>query len=116
ADAGVPHVELAFVRLGEGDEFLEAVRRKVLANSEQLRLIGNKPDRLEILLRVVAQIGIERGRCAVRAHVAQDDGVTVGCGARSAERSGRATGAADVLNDELLAKMTRVDIGDDASG
>jgi len=50
----VPHVELALVRLCVGDEFLEIVGRKVLANREQLRLLGDKPDRLEILLRVTS--------------------------------------------------------------
>ena len=85
ADACVPHVELAFVRFRVGDEFLEIVGREVLANREQLGLLGDKPDRLEILLRVVAEIGIEERRSRMRAHMARDKCVAVGSGARGTQ-------------------------------
>jgi hypothetical protein len=48
------------------------------------------------------------------AHVAQVEGVAVGGGAGTAERSGGAAGAADILHHELLAEMPREDIGNDA--
>jgi hypothetical protein len=51
----------------------------------------------------------ERLICAqgIRAHVARNQRVTVGIGARSAERFNRAAGAADILNHKTLAEMAR---------
>ena len=110
----MPHVELAFVGLGVGDEFLQVVRRKFLAHRQQLRLLGDEPDRLEIGFRVVAKVRIKRRRGGVRAHVAGDQCVAVRSSARGPKRAGGAAGAADILDYELLAEMPREDIGDDA--
>src|SRR6185436_3357560 len=73
-------------------------------------------DRLEILFRIVGEVRIERRRGGVRAHVADDNGGAVGRGARSAQRADRAAGANDILDHELLAEATGIDVGDDAAG
>ena len=85
----------------------------ILADREQFRLLGDQPDRLEILLRVIAQVGIERGRRGVRAHVTGDERVAIGSGARGAGRANRAAGADDILDHGLLAEMAREDVRHD---
>ena len=50
----------------------------------------------------------------MRAHVAHHDGVAVGLGLRAARDAGRATGAGDVLDHELLAERARHVLADDA--
>jgi hypothetical protein len=112
----VPHVELALVGLRVDDELLEVVGREVLAHREQLGLLGDQADRLEVLLGVIAQVGIEKRRRGVRAHVAGNDRIAVGCGTRCAQRSDRSAGAADVRDHELLPKMTGEDVRDDPAG
>jgi hypothetical protein len=52
----VAHIDFAHVRLGIRGELLEAACREILADGEQLRLFGEQPDGLEILLRVVTEI------------------------------------------------------------
>ena len=108
------HVELALVRLGVGDELLQVVRRQILARSPADRLLGDQPDRLEVHVRLVGEVGVERDRGGVRAHVAERERVAVGIGARGAGRAGGAAGAADVLDDELLAERRETVLGDDA--
>ena len=112
----MPHVELALVGLRVDDELLEVVGREVLAHREQLGLLGDQADRLEVLLGVIAQVGIEKRRRGVRAHVAGNDRIAVGCGTRCAQRSDRSAGAADVRDHELLPKMTGEDVRDDPAG
>ena len=82
-------------RSAAGKSFLATIRIGVPAD---------QADRLEVLGRVVFEIGIERGRGAVRAHVAHHDGVAVGRRLRAAGDAGGAAGAGDVLDDELLAE------------
>jgi hypothetical protein len=48
--------------------------------------------------------------------VTGQDRVSVGCGAWGAQRSNGATGAADILHHEFLAKITVEDVGDDPAG
>src|SRR5262245_15908997 len=116
ANAGVPHVELALVRLRIGDKFFEIIGRKILADRKQLRLLGNQPDRLEILLRVIAEIGIEKRCRRMRTHVPGNQRVAISSGARRAQRSDGAAGAADIFDDELLSEVARKDVGNDPSG
>ena len=60
----MPHVELALVGLRVDDELLEVVGREVLAHREQLGLLGDQADRLEVLLGVIAQVGIKKNGAA----------------------------------------------------
>src|SRR5690348_4033262 len=96
------HVQLTLVGPGVGDELLEIVDRQILAYGEEFRLFGDQADRLKILLRIVAEIGIEKRRRGVRAHVAGNEGVAVGGRARRTQRPQRAAGTADIFDDELL--------------
>ena len=100
-----------------GGEFLQVGGGKVLARDDQDRRAGHETDGLEVLRRVVAQVGIERGRRAVRAHVAHRDGVAVGRCLLGAGDAGGTAGAGDVLDDELLSqrlgKIFADDTGDD---
>ena len=115
SDSRVPHIELVFVCLCVGDEFLEIVRGKIFANSQQLRLLGDQSDRFEVFLRVVAQIGIKRGRRGVRAHVPGNDGVAIGRRAGGAKGADGAAGATHVLDHKLLAEMAGKDVGHDTA-
>ena len=54
ADAGMPDIQLVRVGLGIADELTEIFGRKVFADHEQFWIFGGKPDRLEVLLRIVA--------------------------------------------------------------
>jgi len=63
------------VKLGEGVAGRAAAEARPIklrgrADREQFRLLGDQPDWLEVLLRVIGQVGIERRRRGVRAHVA----------------------------------------------
>ena len=51
---------------------------------------------------------------AASADLMQQDGVAVGRGARDAGRADHAAGAADVLDDDLLAEIVRHGVGEDA--
>ena len=98
-----------------GDEFLEVVGRKVLPRRDHDRQAGDHADRLEIDIRLVGEVRIERHRGSMRPHLTDLDGVAVGSGAH---RSGRAGGAArpgDVLDDELLPERAREVLADDAA-
>ena len=55
------------VRLRVGDELLQVVRGKGFLGDDEDRRSRRKPDRLEILDRVVLEIGVEGGGGAVRA-------------------------------------------------
>ncbi len=75
---------LGFVRLDVGDEFLEVLRQQILARQDQDRRAGEQSDRLEILLRVIGELGIKRHGSRVRAHVARDQRIAVIGGTRRA--------------------------------
>jgi len=109
------HVQLALVGLSIGDELFEIVDRQILAHGEQLRLFGDQADRLEILLRVVAEIGIEKWRSGVCAHVAGNESIAVGGRACRTQRPKSAAGPADVFDDELLVEMSREYVRHDAA-
>ena len=116
ADARVPHIEFALIGLRVGDELLEVVGGKVLADREQFRLLGDQSDWLEILFRVIPKVRIENGRCGVRSHVTGYDGVAVGSSTRGAERAKRAARTADIFNHELLPEIAGEDVSYDPAG
>ena len=112
----MPDIELARIGFGVGDKFLEVVGGKIFADHEQFGIFGGQSNRLEILLRIVAQIGIERRRQRIGAEVTGQDRVAVGGGAGGAKRANGAAGAADILHHEFLAEMTREDVSDNPPG
>ena len=116
ADAGMGEVELVGIRLHIGDELSDVLRRKILAGGDQQRLRDDDADRLEIGLGLVGEIGIERHRDRVRAHVAHLDGVAVRRGAHGAGRADGAAGADDVLDHDLLAERAGHVLAGDAGG
>ena len=65
----MPDIELARIRFGVGNEFLEVIGGKIFAHHEQLGVFGRQSDRLEILLRIIAKVGIERRRQRIGAKV-----------------------------------------------
>ena len=73
-----------------------------------------RPIGSEILGRIVFQVGVERRRGAVGAHVAHHDGVAVRLGLSRAGDAGGAAGAGHVLDHDLLAERARHVIADDA--
>ena len=105
ADPGMRHVYLRLVFLHVGGELAQRVRRKILSGDQHHRVFGNEPDRLEIRLRLVGKIGILHDRGGMRPHVAKNERVAVGRGARPACHAGGAAGADNILDDELLAEL-----------
>ena len=57
-------VELGLVRLGVVDEFPQIVHRKGLARHQHDRLVDDQADRLEVQVRLVCEVRIERDRAA----------------------------------------------------
>ena len=115
ADAGVGHVQLAFVRLGVGGELPQRGRRQVVPHRQKLRLLGNKANRLEIHVRLVGEVGIKRDRGCVRAHVAEGQRIAVGIGACDSRCACGAAGASDIFNDKLLSERAGELVRDDAT-
>ena len=83
-----------------GDEFLEVLRRQILARQDQDRRAGEQSDRLEILLRMIGELGIKRHGGRMRAHMARDQRIAVIGRARRARGGGGAAGADHVLDDD----------------
>jgi hypothetical protein len=97
-------------------ELLEVISGEVLLGRNDKRERRHLADRLEVLVRLVGEVRIERDGRGVRTHLAHQDGVAIGLGAHGAGRAGGAAGARHVLNDHLLAERARHVVGDDARG
>ena len=97
-----------------GDQFLEVLRRKILRATMNTGKAVTMPDRLEIDVGV-GEVRIERDRGGVRAHLAHQQGVALRLGAHRPGRAGGATGAGDVLHNDLLAERARHVLSDDAA-
>src|SRR5262249_16524192 len=93
----VDEVDLARVRLHPGDEVLEIVGGEILFRDHQLRIVGDEPDRLEILLQVV--VGLVDDAAHVRIPLADVNRVGIRRGARDASDRDGAPGAAPVFRD-----------------
>ena len=78
--------------------------------------LGDKADRREVLGGIVGEVGIKRWRRCMRAHVADDQRVTIRRRARGTRRSDRAASAVDILNYELLAEPFDELLADDSAG
>ena len=107
-------VELVLVLLGVGDELGRGLHRQVLPHQQDLRHVAHEADRLEVVHRVVGQLLVEADIGGERAGVADEERVAVGLGPCGTARADRATGARDVLDQHLLAKLLRQALGHDA--
>ena len=76
-----------------------------LARDQHQRQIGDQRDRREIGRRIVGRVLVERLVLRVGADVAEHELVAVGRRLGDARRAGHAAGAADVLDDHLLAEQ-----------
>jgi hypothetical protein len=97
-------LHLGLVRLGVGDEILEIARRQVLARDQRDRRLGDQRDRRKIGRGVVGRLLVERLVVGMRADAADPHGVAVGPGIGDALGTVHTAGAADVLDDDLLAQ------------
>ena len=104
ARAGRAELHLGLVGLGVGDEFLEVLDRQVLAHQERDRNLGDQRHRREVGHRVVERLLVERLALRLGADGAEQHGVAVGPGVGHAPAAGLAAGAADVLDDHVLAE------------
>ncbi len=112
AEPGMPAIELVRIGFRVSDEFLEGVGGKILPDDQQFRIFGRQSDRRKILLRIVAEVRIERRRQRIGAEVTGEDRVSVGRRAGGAKRSRGTTGASDILHHEFLAEMAAEDVSD----
>jgi hypothetical protein len=92
------------VRLGIGDERTQIAGRQILARHQQLRGLGDERDRREVGRRVVQRPLVERLIVGMRADAAERERIAVGGGARHPGGPGHAAGAANVLDQHLLAQ------------
>ena len=90
--------------LGERDELVERLRRHVGMDHQDGRQRDQRGDRREILDRVVAEVGVERGIDRHRAGIAEHQHVAVGRGLRHQVGGDDAARAGHVLDHERLAE------------
>ena len=107
AVAGRAVVELARILAHEVEKRLQVGDRHALRiDDDHLRHAGDQADRNEVGLQVVVELGVHRRRDRV-VHRAHEEGVAVGRGLARDRRAHRATGAAAVVDDHLLAETAR---------
>jgi hypothetical protein len=114
ADAGHAVLHLLLIGLHVGLELLEGLGRQVLLGDQHHRVGAAEANRLEILLAVVGQRLVERDVDRERAHMGEAQRVSIGSGARDLGDADRAAGAADILNDHLLAQRLAHALAEDA--
>ena len=95
--------DLAGICLHPGDKPLQIIRRQRLLGDHELRIDGDQPDRLEILLQIVVQ-GIDDA-ADMGVPLTDVDRIAVGRRARDAPDRDTASRAADVFDDDWLAKQ-----------
>ena len=105
ADAGMAEIDLAGICLGVGDELLQVLRRKILAQRDDAEGLRDHRDRHEGFRRE-RQFRIDRVGRGIGAGIADRDGVAVRLGARGARQRGRAAGAGDVLDHDRSGRAT----------
>ena len=115
AGAGRAELHLGLVGFRIGDEFLEIVRRQVLAGDEGDRGLGHQGDRREIRRRIIERLLEQRLVLRMGPDAAEHHRVAVGRRLGDAHRAGHAARAPDVLDDDLLAERLAHALGDDAA-
>ncbi|MNZ97641.1 hypothetical protein D3C78_1168900 [compost metagenome] len=106
AVAGRGVVVVLGLGLGQRHQFGHGLHRHLGVDHHQRGRIADHAYGLELRDRVVAQL-LQRRAHAVRADVAEENGVAVGRGARHMLRRDGAVGAGLVLDDHLLAQQAR---------
>src|SRR5258706_4826559 len=117
-------VELARLRLRQGDQLLHRARGNVRIHDQDVGLDRDQRDRREILYRVVAEFAVETLVGRENAVVAEEPGSAVGRALRDDLRGDIAAGPGAVLDHdllrpelgELLAEGAREDIARAARG
>jgi zinc/manganese transport system permease protein len=115
ARAGGTELHLGLVGLGVSNEFLEIVRREILARDQHDRNFRDQGDRREIVRGIVDGVLVERLVLRVSAHGAQDDGVTVRAGVGHALGPVHAAGATDIFDHHGLTENVSHARRDDAA-
>jgi hypothetical protein len=100
-DADVADDELARVRLGPGDHFLERLERRVWMGEEQLLGRVDAADRREVV-RPLGPAGLDRRQDAVAVGMPEEDRVAVRLGLRRHLRGDRSCATGLELNDQRL--------------
>ena len=93
-------VELAGLGFGERDQLLDGRGRKLGIHHQQVLHQRNQRDRLEVLDRVVAQLGGDHRREGMRGHRAREQRVAIRLGVGGGFRSDLAAGAAAIVDDD----------------
>ena len=113
-------VQLAGLRFRQGDEFSQRSGLDPRIKHQQIGGRRHHCDRLEILERIIFEIGIRARRNHVRAGGAHGQGVTVRVGACGDLGAQRAAGTTTIVDDDLLtktlAKLLPNDARDDVGG
>ena len=108
-------LHLGLVGLRVAHELLEVLRRKILADGQQDRHLGEQRNRREVGLRIVERPLVERLALGMGADCADAERVAVRLGVGHALGAGHAAGAADVLDHHLLAEQFAHPRADDAA-
>ena len=114
AHAGRAVLHALLVRLRVGDELGERVGGEILARDQDARGIRHQADEREVGCRVVERIFVEDLVLREVGEAAEQERIAVGRGLHHAVRAGHAAGAADVLDDHLLAEHAAQAGGEDA--
>ena len=113
ADPGMAEIDLAGILLRVGDEFLQVLGRKILAQRDDTE--GFRDDRNGCeRFRRERQLRIDRIGRSTGARIADGDGVAIGLGPRRACQRGRAAGARDILDHDRLSERLAHLFGDRA--
>ena len=111
ADAGIGEGDVLLLRLDRLDQLGDRVGREVGPGDDGHRHVGDQPDAGEVLGRIVGELAVERGAGRL-ADMVQQQRVAVGVGLGDPAGAERAAGAADILDDHLLAQRPRHRLGD----
>ena len=113
AYAGMREAHFARLGLHVGDEVRQRGGRKAFAAHQDHGHVAGQRDGFQVAPHIESELAVERG-CRGNAHVVQQQGVAVGLGACDAAGADGATGAAQVLDDDLLAQVARHGLGQHA--
>src|SRR5437899_1590833 len=100
--AGRRVLQLGLIGFGIGNELRQRACRKVSSGYQNLGGADNDRDRLEVFHSVIEWLLIEGLIVTMRAAVAEQELVTVGCRFSHTGGASHSSGAADVFDDDLL--------------
>ena len=112
AHAGRGEIELARLRSGQIDKFLEVAHRQRGIHHQQIRHKHHQPDGREIAVRIERHLCAQRRADGQPRRGAEGDGVAVGRGARAMGQADHRARARAVVDHHLLAERF-ADLGAD---